>query len=77
MSEVQALKVHVSVNVRNVEQSLDFYRRMLGIEPAKVRTGYAKYLWLRHAYYTDERRWPDPPFWARRHGETREPYALG
>jgi catechol 2,3-dioxygenase-like lactoylglutathione lyase family enzyme len=40
---VQALKVHVSVNVRNVEKSLDFYRRMLGIEPAKVRTGYAKF----------------------------------
>jgi catechol 2,3-dioxygenase-like lactoylglutathione lyase family enzyme len=42
-SEVQALKVHVSVNVRNVEQSIDFYRRMLGIEPSKVRTGYAKF----------------------------------
>lgn len=40
---VQALKVHVSVNVRNVENSIDFYRRMLGIEPAKVRTGYAKF----------------------------------
>ena len=43
MSEVQTLKVHVSVNVRNVEKSIDFYRRMLGIEPAKVRTGYAKF----------------------------------
>ncbi|MEA2162971.1 MAG: hypothetical protein QOK37_1098 [Thermoanaerobaculia bacterium] len=42
-SEVQALKVHVSVNVRNVEKSIDFYRRMLGIEPSKVRTGYAKF----------------------------------
>ena len=42
-SEVQALKVHVSVNVRNVGQSIDFYRRMLGIEPSKVRTGYAKF----------------------------------
>jgi catechol 2,3-dioxygenase-like lactoylglutathione lyase family enzyme len=41
--DVQALKVHVSVNVRNVEKSIDFYRRMLGIEPAKVRTGYAKF----------------------------------
>ena len=40
---VEALKVHVSVNVRNVEKSIDFYRRMLGIEPAKVRTGYAKF----------------------------------
>lgn len=42
-SEVEALKVHVSVNVRNVEKSIDFYRRMLGIEPSKVRTGYAKF----------------------------------
>jgi catechol 2,3-dioxygenase-like lactoylglutathione lyase family enzyme len=42
-SEVQALKVHVSLNVRNVETSIDFYQRMLGIEPSKVRTGYAKF----------------------------------
>jgi catechol 2,3-dioxygenase-like lactoylglutathione lyase family enzyme len=40
---VETLKVHVSINVRNVQQSIDFYRRMLGIEPAKVRTGYAKF----------------------------------
>ena len=43
MNEVTALKAHVSINVRNVEQSLDFYRKMLGIEPSKVRTGYAKF----------------------------------
>lgn len=36
-------KTHVSINVRNVEKSIDFYRRMLGIEPSKVRTGYAKF----------------------------------
>jgi catechol 2,3-dioxygenase-like lactoylglutathione lyase family enzyme len=42
-TEVQALKVHVSVNVRNVESSIEFYRRMLGVEPSKVRTGYAKF----------------------------------
>lgn len=42
-SEVQVLKAHVSINVRNVERSLDFYRKMLGIEPSKVRTGYAKF----------------------------------
>ena len=42
-SEVQALKVHVSLNVRNVERSIEFYRQMLGIEPSKVRTGYAKF----------------------------------
>ena len=37
------MKPHVSINVRNVEASIAFYRRMLGIEPAKVRTGYAKF----------------------------------
>ena len=42
-SEVPALRVHVALNVRNVEKSIHFYRRMLGIEPSKVRTGYAKF----------------------------------
>jgi catechol 2,3-dioxygenase-like lactoylglutathione lyase family enzyme len=42
-SEVQVLKAHVSINVRNVERSIGFYRSMLGIEPSKVRTGYAKF----------------------------------
>ena len=41
--EVQVLKPHVSINVRNVAQSIEFYRRMLDIEPAKVRSGYAKF----------------------------------
>jgi catechol 2,3-dioxygenase-like lactoylglutathione lyase family enzyme len=41
--EVNALKPHVSINVRNVTESIEFYRKMLGIEPAKVRTGYAKF----------------------------------
>ena len=39
----EVLKAHVSINVRNVERSIDFYRRLLGIEPSKVRTGYAKF----------------------------------
>jgi catechol 2,3-dioxygenase-like lactoylglutathione lyase family enzyme len=42
-SEVQFLKAHVSINVRDVESSIGFYRKMLGIEPSKVRTGYAKF----------------------------------
>ena len=42
-STVTVLKPHVSINVRNVERSIAFYRRMLGIEPSKVRTGYAKF----------------------------------
>jgi catechol 2,3-dioxygenase-like lactoylglutathione lyase family enzyme len=41
--EVKALKPHVSINVRNVTESVEFYRKMLGIEPSKVRTGYAKF----------------------------------
>jgi catechol 2,3-dioxygenase-like lactoylglutathione lyase family enzyme len=40
---VKALKAHLAINVKNVEKSLDFYRKMLGIEPSKVRTGYAKF----------------------------------
>lgn len=41
--EVRALKAHISLNVSNVERSIQFYRAMFGIEPAKVRTGYAKF----------------------------------
>ena len=40
---VQALKAHLALNVRNVERSLEFYRKLLGIEPSKVRNGYAKF----------------------------------
>ena len=40
---VNALKAHLSLNVRNVDQSVQFYRKMLGIEPSKVRPGYAKF----------------------------------
>ena len=40
---VQAVKVHVALNVRNVAASVEFYRKLFGIEPAKVRSGYAKF----------------------------------
>ena len=40
---VQALKAHVALNVRNVETSTEFYKKMLGLEPSKVRKGYAKF----------------------------------
>jgi catechol 2,3-dioxygenase-like lactoylglutathione lyase family enzyme len=42
-NQVNALKAHLALNVRNVEQSIEFYQKMLGIEPSKVRTGYAKF----------------------------------
>jgi catechol 2,3-dioxygenase-like lactoylglutathione lyase family enzyme len=40
---VQALKAHLALNVRDVAASTEFYKRMLGIEPSKVRQGYAKF----------------------------------
>lgn len=42
-SPVSALKAHLALNVRDVEQSIEFYKKMLGIAPSKVRTGYAKF----------------------------------
>ncbi|MCM3900399.1 MAG: VOC family protein [Pyrinomonadaceae bacterium] len=41
--QVRALKAHLALNVRNVGQSIGFYQKMLGIEPSKVRHGYAKF----------------------------------
>ena len=40
---INTLKAHLALNVRNVQISTEFYRKMLGIDPAKVRTGYAKF----------------------------------
>jgi catechol 2,3-dioxygenase-like lactoylglutathione lyase family enzyme len=40
---VNALKAHLALNVANVSKSIEFYRRLFGIEPSKVRTGYAKF----------------------------------
>lgn len=42
-NDVVALKAHLALNVRSVETSIDFYRKMLGIGPSKVRRGYAKF----------------------------------
>lgn len=41
--KIETLKAHLAINVKNVEQSIEFYKKMLGIEPSKVRTGYAKF----------------------------------
>ncbi len=40
---IQSLKAHLAINVRDVPVSIDFYRKLLGIEPVKVRPGYAKF----------------------------------
>lgn len=42
-TEVKVLKAHLALNVRDVGRSIEFYRKMLGIEPSKVRAGYAKF----------------------------------
>ncbi len=41
--EVNVLKAHLALNVSSVEASIDFYRRLFGIEPSKIRSGYAKF----------------------------------
>lgn len=42
-SQVTALKAHIALNVNNVTESIDFYRKLFGIEPVKVRSNYAKF----------------------------------
>ena len=42
-TEVKVLKAHLALNVRDAEQSIEFYKRLFGIEPSKVRAGYAKF----------------------------------
>jgi catechol 2,3-dioxygenase-like lactoylglutathione lyase family enzyme len=40
---LKALKAHVAIHVKDVERSVEFYRKLFGIEPSKVRRGYAKF----------------------------------
>lgn len=40
---IKTLKAHLAINVKNVDASIEFYKKMLGIEPSKVRSGYAKF----------------------------------
>ena len=42
-NNITALKVHISLNVKDTTQSIKFYRKLFGIEPLKVRQGYAKF----------------------------------
>lgn len=37
------MKTHLSIYVSDVENSIDFYKKMFGVEPVKVRPGYAKF----------------------------------
>jgi catechol 2,3-dioxygenase-like lactoylglutathione lyase family enzyme len=37
------VKAHVALNVRDIEQSTDFYKKMFGIDPVKIRPGYVKF----------------------------------
>jgi catechol 2,3-dioxygenase-like lactoylglutathione lyase family enzyme len=39
----RVLKAHVALNVRDVNASVAFYRQLFGIEPVKLRPGYAKF----------------------------------
>jgi catechol 2,3-dioxygenase-like lactoylglutathione lyase family enzyme len=41
--KIETLKAHLAINVRNVPESIEFYKKMFGLEPSKVRTGYAKF----------------------------------
>lgn len=36
---IKTLKPHISLNVKNVEQSVDFYKKLFGIEPMKFIKG--------------------------------------
>jgi catechol 2,3-dioxygenase-like lactoylglutathione lyase family enzyme len=42
-NQVTALKAHLALNVHDVERSIEFYKKLLDLEPSKVRTGYAKF----------------------------------
>ena len=42
-TEVNVLKAHLAINVKDVNGSIAFYKKLLGIEPVKVRSGYAKF----------------------------------
>lgn len=37
------MKTHISINVSDVKESVEFYQRMFGTEPAKIRSDYAKF----------------------------------
>ena len=42
-NNITALKAHISLNVKDTKKSVEFYQKLFGIEPSKVREGYAKF----------------------------------
>jgi len=36
-NNITALKAHVSLNVKNVSESIEFYQKLFSIKPLKVR----------------------------------------
>lgn len=42
-SGVTAMKAHLALKVKSVEASVEFYKKLFGIRPSKIRTGYAKF----------------------------------
>jgi len=43
MKAMKALKAHIAIHVGDITKSIEFYRKLFGIEPCKVRVGYAKF----------------------------------
>jgi predicted lactoylglutathione lyase len=43
LETVKARKAHVAIHVKDTGASTEFYKKLFGIEPCKVRTGYAKF----------------------------------
>jgi len=37
------MKTHISLNVKNISESVEFYKKMFGIEPFKLKSDYAKF----------------------------------
>ena len=37
------MKTHISLNVRNVAKSVEFYKKMFDLEPVKLKNDYAKF----------------------------------
>lgn len=36
------MKMHVGVNVTDLEKSIEFYTKIFNVEPLKIKPGYAK-----------------------------------